>query len=46
MSRYKASTGRGLRARSLPAQKTETEVACSVLNRMTSFGVPVSRHIA
>src|SRR3954469_21469819 len=33
--RYKALIGRGLRARALPAQKTEARVGCAVLNRMT-----------
>jgi len=46
VSRYKAIIGRGLRARTLPAQKTEARVACSVLNRMTWLGVPVSQRIA
>jgi len=41
--RYKAIIGRGLRARTLPAQKTEARVACSVLNRMTRLGMPVSQ---
>src|SRR3712207_5118477 len=31
--RYKAIIGRRLRARTLPGQKTEARVACSVLNR-------------
>src|SRR5215212_9321080 len=44
--RYKAIIGRGLRARTLSAQKTETRVACSVLNRMARLGMPVSRRIA
>jgi Transposase DDE domain len=44
--RYKAIIGRGLRARTLPAQKTETRAACSVLNRMARLGMPVSRCIA
>ena len=44
--RYKAIIGRRLRARTLPAQKTEARVACSVLNRMTRLGMPVSRRIA
>ena len=35
MSRHEAIIGRGLRARTPPAQKTEARVACSVLNRMT-----------
>jgi predicted metal-dependent peptidase len=41
--RYKAIIGRRLRARTLPAQKTEARVACSVLNRMTRLGRPVSQ---
>jgi Transposase DDE domain len=44
--RYKAIIGRGLRARTLPAQKTEARVACSVLNRMTRLGMPVSQRTA
>ena len=46
MFRYKTIIGRGLRARTLPAQKTEARVACSVLNRMTRLGMPVSQRIA
>ena len=38
ISRYKTVIGRGLRARTLPAQKTEARVGCSVLNRMTRLG--------
>src|SRR3954466_12313952 len=34
MFRYKAVIGRGLRARTLPAQKTEARIGCAVLNRM------------
>jgi Transposase DDE domain len=45
MFRYKAIIGRGLRARTLPAQKTEARAACSVLNRMTRLGMPVSQRI-
>src|SRR4051794_34187582 len=41
MFRDKAVIGRGLRARTLPAQKTEARVGCSVLNRMTRLGMPV-----
>jgi hypothetical protein len=44
--RYKVIIGRGLRARTLSAQKTEARVACSVLNRMTGLGMPVSQRIA
>jgi hypothetical protein len=46
VSRYKAIIGRGLRARTLPSQKTEARVACSVLNRMTRLGMPVSLRTA
>jgi hypothetical protein len=45
MFRYKAIIGRRLRARTLPAQKTEARAACSVLNRMTRLGMPVSQRI-
>jgi hypothetical protein len=46
VSRHKAIIGGGLRARTLPAQKTEARVACAVLNRMTRLGMPVSRRTA
>jgi hypothetical protein len=46
VSRYKTIIGRGLRARSLPAQRGEARVGCSVLNRMTRLGMPVSRRVA
>src|ERR1044072_2361758 len=46
MFRYKAIIGRGLRARTLPAQKTEARVGCGVLNRMTRLGMPMSQRIA
>lgn len=41
--RYKTIIGRSLRARTLPAQRTEAKVACSVLNRMARLGMPVSQ---
>jgi hypothetical protein len=44
--RYKTIIGRGLRARTLPAQKTEARVGCSVLNRMTRLGMPASQRTA
>jgi len=46
MFRFKAISGSNLRARTLPAQKTEAKVACSVLNRMTRLGMPMSHRIA
>jgi len=45
MFRYKAIIGSSLRARTLPAQKFETRVACSVLNRMTRLDMPRSQRI-
>jgi len=45
MFRYKAVIGSSLRARTLPAQNTETKVGCPVLNRMTRLGMPVSQRI-
>ena len=46
VSRYKAIIGRSLRARTLPGQRTEAKLGCSVLNRMTRLGMPVSRRTA
>jgi len=42
---YKATIGGNLRARTLPAQKAGAEVGCSMLNRMTSLGMPASQRI-
>jgi hypothetical protein len=44
--RYKVLIGRSLRARTLSAQKVEARIACKVINRMTSLGMPVSRKVA
>jgi hypothetical protein len=44
--RYKVLIGRSLRARTLSAQKVETWIACAVINRMTSLGMPVSQKVA
>ncbi len=44
--RYKAIIGRALRARTLPGQKIEARVACSVLSRMSRLGMPVSQRAA
>ena len=46
MFRYKTIIGRSLRARTLPAQKTEAGVGCAVLNRMAGLGMPVSQRAA
>ena len=45
MFRYKAVIGSSLRARTLPAQKTEVKVACAVLNRMTKLGMPAFQRV-
>ena len=45
MFRYKTLIGPALRARTLPAQKTEARAACSVMNRITQLGMPVSQRI-
>ncbi len=45
MFRYKALIGSSVRAQTLPAQKTETKVGCSVLNRMARLGMPVSQRV-
>jgi Transposase DDE domain len=45
MFRYKTLIGPTLRARKWAAQKVEARVACSVLNRMTELGMPVSQRI-
>jgi len=45
MFRYKPIIGSGLCTRTLPAQKTETRVACSVLNRITRLGTPVPQRL-
>jgi hypothetical protein len=42
MYRYKTIVGRRLHARILSNQKTEAKIGCSVLNRMTSLGMPIS----
>jgi hypothetical protein len=42
MYRYKTIIGRRLHARIPSNQRTEAKVACNVLNRMTSLGMPIS----
>ncbi len=46
VSRYKAIIGRRLRARTLSGQKTQARVGCSVPNRMTRLGMPLSQRTA
>src|ERR1700722_13694046 len=45
MFRYKTIIGRRLHARTLSNQKAEARLGCSVLNRMTSLGMPISVRI-
>jgi hypothetical protein len=45
MFRYKTLIGPRLRARTLPTQKVEARIACSVLNRMTQLGKPISQRV-
>ncbi len=42
MYRYKTIIGRRLYARIPSTQRTEAKIACNVLNRMTSLGMPIS----
>jgi transposase len=44
--RYTILIGLSLRARTLSAQKVEARIACKVINRMTSPGMPLSRKVA
>jgi transposase len=44
--RYKVLIGRSLCARTLSAQKVEARIACKVINRMPSLGMPISRKVA
>jgi hypothetical protein len=44
--RYKVLIGWSLRARTLSAQMVEARIACAVINRMTSLGMPVSQKVA
>ena len=43
--RYKTIIGRRLQSRTLLTQRTEAKIACNLLNRMTSFGMPASVRI-
>ena len=42
MLRYKRIIGEALRARKMAEQTTETRIALSVLNRMSTLGTPRS----
>ena len=43
--RYKTIIGRQLLARTLSSQQVEAKIGCNVLNRMTSFSMPVTVRI-
>jgi hypothetical protein len=45
MFRYKTLIGPTLRARTLPAQRTEARVDCCVINQMTQLGMPLSQRV-
>jgi Transposase DDE domain len=45
MLRYKTLIGPTLRARKLATQKVEARLACSVINRLTQLGMPVSQRV-
>jgi hypothetical protein len=45
MFRYKTLIGPALRARRFAAQQVEARVACSVINRMTELGMPISQRV-
>jgi hypothetical protein len=44
--RYKRNFGPRLRARSSRAQRVEVMTACSMLNRISSLGMPFSQKLA
>ena len=43
--RYKTIIGRGMRSRTLAGQRVEVQLACRVLNTMTSLGMPDSYRV-
>jgi hypothetical protein len=45
MFRYKTIIGRRLHARTLNNQRTEAKTGCTVINRMTTLGMPVSARV-
>ena len=45
MFRYKSLIGPRLRARTLAAQQVEARLDCSVSNRMTELGRPISQRV-
>ena len=45
MFHYKTLIGLTLCARKFAAQKVEARIACSVLNRMTQLGKPITQRL-
>jgi hypothetical protein len=45
MFRYKTLIGPRLRARTFSNQKSEAQMACAVINRMTQLGMPLSQRV-
>lgn len=45
MFRYKTLIGPTLRSRKFEAQEVEARIACSVINRMTKLGMPISQRV-
>ena len=45
MYRYETIVGLRLHARTLPNQRTQSEVDCNVLNLMTGIGMPASARV-
>ena len=43
--RYKTIIGRGMRSRTLAGQRVEAQLACKILNTMTSLGMPDSYRV-
>jgi len=46
MFRYKTIVGRRLHARTLSNQRTEAQIGCNILNRMTGLGMPASARVS
>jgi hypothetical protein len=44
--RYKTIIGRNMRSRTFEGERAEVQIACSILNTMTSLGMPDSYRLA
>ena len=45
MYRFKTIIGRNMRSRTFDGQQAEVQIACSILNTMTSLGMPDSYRV-